>query len=256
MKQTKKDITKTEFLFESDAEKVVLRQAEKELKPKLYKKIIENFIFIAALITITFTGILLYKNTLINRINAKIVKQGNQLPTEKINEYSKNLKIVNEDFNKYTLLVNNSNPLNLNVLKQYNYVKVTDNLYDGIKLEEETYKAYLKLKENLNQRGYYINIKSGFYKSNENNITSEHYTGLSFDYIISDNKGSYESNYESDAFSYLENTAHLYGFIIRYPKNKEKVTGYNYAPEHLRYVGVDTAKYLKKNALTLEEYYN
>ena len=132
MKQTKKDITKTEFLFESDAEKVVLRQAEKELKPKLYKKIIENFIFIAALITITFTGILLYKNTLINRINAKIVKQGNQLPTEKINEYSKSLKIVNEDFNKYTLLVNNSNPLYFNVLKQYNYVKVTDNLYDGI----------------------------------------------------------------------------------------------------------------------------
>ena len=47
-------------------------------------------------------------------------------------------------------------------------------------------------------------------------------------------------------------------FVAQYygAKNKEKVTGYNYTPEHLRYVGVVLAKYLKKNNLTLEEYYS
>ena len=147
----------------------------------------------------------------------------------------------------------------------------------GILLEEETYNNYLKLKENLLQRGYYININSGYRTFNESkNIynsyaiekgesyaekyvakpgTSEHNTGLAFDFSISNKKNSYKTNYDSDEYFYLENIAYLYGFIIRYPKGKEKITGYSYEPWHLRYVGKELAKYLKKNNLTLEEYY-
>ena len=48
--------------------------------------------------------------------------------------------------------------------------------------------------------------------------------------------------------------AHRYGFIVRYPKGKEKVTGYRWEPWHLRYVGTGTATHLKKTGLTLDEY--
>lgn len=47
-----------------------------------------------------------------------------------------------------------------------------------------------------------------------------------------------------------------YGFILRYPKGKEDITGYDYEPWHLRYVGVDAAKEIMDNGITLEEYIN
>ena len=64
-----------------------------------------------------------------------------------------------------------------------------------------------------------------------------------------------KNNYDSEEYLYLKNIAYLYGFIIRYPKDKDRVTGYYYKPDHLRFVGKDVAKYLTKNNLTLEEYY-
>ena len=42
---------------------------------------------------------------------------------------------------------------------------------------------------------------------------------------------------------------------MRYPKNKEQITGYAYEPWHIRYVGKDLAKELKKRKICLEEYY-
>ena len=124
---------------------------------------------------------------------------------------------------------------------------------------------------------YYINIISGYRTFNESQKiynsyaksmgegyaekyvakpgTSEHNAGIAFDFIISSNKSSLKTNYDSDEYFYLENIAYLYGFIIRYPKDKEQITGYSYEPWHLRYVGENLAKYLKKNNLTLEEYY-
>ena len=48
---------------------------------------------------------------------------------------------------------------------------------------------------------------------------------------------------------------YLYGFIMRYPKNKEYITGYSYEPWHYRYVGVDIATYIYENNITLEEYH-
>ncbi len=46
-----------------------------------------------------------------------------------------------------------------------------------------------------------------------------------------------------------------YGFILRYPKDKEYLTGYKYEPWHYRYVGKDAAKYIYENNITYEEYY-
>ena len=45
-----------------------------------------------------------------------------------------------------------------------------------------------------------------------------------------------------------------YGFILRYPKDKQDVTGIIFEPWHFRYVGVEIATYIMQNGLTLEEY--
>ena len=273
---------KTEFLFESDAEKVVLKEAEEKLKPKKYKYIIRNFVILSLLIMGIFFGLTYYMDNTIDKINASVVKQKSisidTYDKELLNKYSKDLITFDINYNKkYEVLVNKANPMNEENVSSYNLVKVENNYYDNIKLEEETYKNYLKLKDTLAKKGYYINIKNGFrsfndsiiiYKSYANKygekyakkyITnkgeSEHNTGLAFDYMLSSDEKILDEGYDKEKFNYLESIAHLYGFIIRYPKDKENITGYSYEPWHLRYVGQNASKYIKKNNLTLEEYY-
>lgn len=78
---------------------------------------------------------------------------------------------------------------------------------------------------------------------------SEHQTGLAIDVNSIDD--SFAGTPEA---IWLENHAHEYGFIIRYPKGKEHITGYKYEPWHLRYLGKDTATTVYNSGLTLEEY--
>lgn len=84
---------------------------------------------------------------------------------------------------------------------------------------------------------------------------SEHQTGLAMDI------SSASMNYElTEAFDrtkegkWLAKHAQEYGFIIRYPKGKEKITGYQYEPWHIRYIGNPFALCLTRYKLTLEEY--
>jgi len=53
---------------------------------------------------------------------------------------------------------------------------------------------------------------------------------------------------------WLYANAHKYGFILRYHKGKEKITGYMYEPWHYRYVGSDVSSKVKASGKTLEEY--
>lgn len=81
---------------------------------------------------------------------------------------------------------------------------------------------------------------------------SEHQTGLAFDLnTINDN---FITTPEG---KWINTQAYLYGFIIRYPKNKETETGYKYEPWHLRYVGQNLATKLYNNGTwqTIEDYY-
>lgn len=87
--------------------------------------------------------------------------------------------------------------------------------------------------------------------------TSEHETGLAIDVSGSDGKCAAEDCFGgTKEANWLEKHAQEYGFIIRYPKGKEKITGYQYEPWHIRYVGVDTAKDMVAKKMTMEEYYN
>ena len=79
--------------------------------------------------------------------------------------------------------------------------------------------------------------------------TSEHNAGLAMDII------SLEQNFENTkAFRWLSENAQNYGFILRYPKDKQDITEIIYEPWHWRYVGVENAKKITANGLCLEEY--
>jgi D-alanyl-D-alanine carboxypeptidase len=87
--------------------------------------------------------------------------------------------------------------------------------------------------------------------------TSEHETGLAIDVSGSDGKCAAEDCFAGTKEAlWLDKHASEYGFIIRYPKGKDAITGYTYEPWHLRYVGKDVAGEIVKKGITLEEYTN
>ncbi len=84
---------------------------------------------------------------------------------------------------------------------------------------------------------------------------SEHQTGLAVDvsspvvqYRLTSELGDTEEG------KWMAEHAHEYGFILRFPKGKEEVTGYQYEPWHLRYVGQPAADEIYEQEITLEEY--
>lgn len=79
---------------------------------------------------------------------------------------------------------------------------------------------------------------------------SEHQTGLAFDVIGTDGQLVEDSN----AAQWLLEHAPDYGFVVRYPRGKESITGYMHEEWHLRYIGKE-AKDVAASGLTLEEYY-
>lgn len=136
----------------------------------------------------------------------------------------------------------------------------------------EVMTAFKKMQSDMAGQGLNIYISSGFRSyQTQNNIYnryvkqdgkaeadrysarpghSEHQTGLCFDLNSIDN--SFDNTPES---LWLQKHAQEYGFIIRYPKGKEDVTGYMYESWHLRYLGVDLATKVYNSGLCLEEYY-
>jgi D-alanyl-D-alanine carboxypeptidase len=85
--------------------------------------------------------------------------------------------------------------------------------------------------------------------------TSEHETGLAIDVSGSDGKCAAADCFaDTKEAAWLKKYAHEYGFIIRYPEGKEEITGYQYEPWHIRYVGKDTAAKITESGETLEEY--
>ena len=84
-----------------------------------------------------------------------------------------------------------------------------------------------------------------------NTSFSEHQTGLAFDI------GSRNSNVfvNSKEYLWMLDNAYKYGFILRFPKKYEAITGFRNEPWHFRYVGTKISKYIWEKDITLEEYY-
>lgn len=179
--------------------------------------------------------------------------------------------------NKYLILVNPSHPLADESL--FNILKYDSKYAPDRYLEEKSIIAFDKLKAFVKEKGYIIDLESG-YRSKElqQNIWdetlekyglehtqkyvavpgySEHQSGLAADFLLYENGNWYE-DLKMDGHPFLKlvkDNCYKFGFIIRYPKGKEAITGYNYEPWHLRYIDdIDKAKYIMDNNLCLEEY--
>ena len=137
------------------------------------------------------------------------------------------------------ILVNKENKIKDSFYKYLELVEIDNNL----KVEKETYENYLKLKEYLKENNIEISINKAYIDREIEE--SEFNTALALSIEI-------DSNYYNE----LHNILHKFGFILRYPKGKENITGYEYNPTHIRYVGNVISKIIYENSWTLEEYLN
>ena len=86
--------------------------------------------------------------------------------------------------------------------------------------------------------------------------TSEHQTGLALDVCLIDSPCELTGDFgKTPAGKWIASHAHEYGFIVRYLKDKKDITGYEYEPWHLRYVGIELATELHQDNQTMEEFF-
>ncbi|WP_136608048.1 M15 family metallopeptidase [Paenibacillus dokdonensis] len=128
---------------------------------------------------------------------------------------------------------------------------------DGIELRAVSgYRSYKRQKSIYENN---VKTKGEEYASRVSAVpgTSEHQTGLTIDVSSPSVKNELEENFgDSAEGQWLAAHAADYGFVIRYPKGEEDVTGYVYEPWHIRYIGTDLAQDVAKSGMTLEEYFD
>lgn len=84
--------------------------------------------------------------------------------------------------------------------------------------------------------------------------TSEHELGLALDIVSKENQRLEQAQEDTKEQQWLMAHCYDYGFILRYPKDKEEITGISYEPWHYRYVGKAAAQEIKAQGVCLEEY--
>lgn len=132
--------------------------------------------------------------------------------------------------------------------------------YDGRKQGHTLYalSAYRSYRTQQSLYTYWVNARGTAYASMyvARAGYSEHQTGLAVDMTSQRMQLGLAASFDQTPEGrWMLANAHRYGFIIRYPKGKEAVTGYNYEPWHLRYVGVKEATTMKQNNWTFEEWW-
>jgi len=188
-------------------------------------------------------------------------------------DYYKNTKLATNLYtpkvlvNKYHYLEENYVPKNLKELYE-GYSK------PGMYLVEEAATAYQRMAKDMKEEGLNIRVISSYRSYNyQRNLYekyekvdgkkgadkysarpgySEHQTGLVID--IDNEVLPYEEFGQTEEFKWMQTHAYQYGFILRYPKGKELITGYNYEAWHYRYVGIKTATDIQKHNITFDEY--
>ncbi len=145
--------------------------------------------------------------------------------------------------NKASKEVNDAYVLMAKEAKKDNIILLVNSSYRTYERQEEIYKEFYYSK-GISYADKYA-ARAGY---------SEHQTGLALD-IFTSGRSTTSDFDQSEAFKWLTNNAHKYGFILRYPKDKEYLTGYSYESWHYRYLGVDTATKVYNSGLTYDEYY-
>jgi len=192
--------------------------------------------------------------------------------------YYTNIKNVDEDagifilVNKYNALSSTYIPKNLVELPA-NY-KCTDN--SSVSLVKEAADAFINLSDAAKNDGFTIIGHSGYrsYRRQEEIYNwyltqdpkevvdtysarpghSEHQTGLALD--VETKTVKYYDLGSTQEYIWLKNNAYKYGFIIHYTEENEFITGYDNEEWHIRYVGIEAAKYIYENNISIDEYIN
>lgn len=145
-------------------------------------------------------------------------------------------------------------------------------------LQRECAEALVELCDAARQAGHELYLKSAYrsyYKQAvmyENRVkkygyddgwvtkpgASDHQTGLGCDVVPKNwtDRGMNEDMAKEEECQWMAEHCAQFGFILRYPEDKEDITEINYEPWHLRYVGVEAATYIMDNGLCLEEFYD
>ncbi len=146
---------------------------------------------------------------------------------------------------------------------------------DNQKLNKEAYEAFKNLADAAKEEGHTILIVSSYrshqrqdevwkdYKASfgikkaDNYAaragSSEHETGIAID--VADYNDKNDKFDETESYKWMLENSYKYGYILRYPKNKENITGYAYEAWHYRYLGVDLATKVHNEGITFDEYY-
>ena len=176
----------------------------------------------------------------------------------------------------YEILVNKDNTLDKTYVP-FDLVDAKSDYKEGILINKKVLDQFELMKDDAKKLDYNIDIMSGYrdyfyqdkiynkllkekglaytFRSIAKPGCSEHQTGLAIDICVYRGDKCYiEHELEDmDETKWLIENCYKYGFILRYPKYKEDMTGYNYEPWHFRYVG-KIAEYLYRNNIILEDY--
>lgn len=190
-------------------------------------------------------------------------------------DYYENMEITDTSKGNI-MLVNKYNALSKDYeVEDLKTISKTYSYGDNKKLNKEAYDAFISLADDAKKEGYTILIVSSYrtyqdqedvwkdYKASFGTKkadayaaragSSEHETGLAID--VADYNDKNDKFEATESFKWMQTNAHKYGYILRYPKDKENITGYSYEAWHYRYVGIDTATKVYNEGITYDEYY-
>lgn len=211
-----------------------------------------------------------YKKSNPEKSNEQIIKDVN-MDLDK--EQYENMKEAT-NLNQINILVNKHNYLNSDYVPE-NLENINSTYaLSNMKMVSEAKEAFEKLskdaaKENLKviamstyrSYKYQVDLYNRYVKTDGKEAAdtysgrpgnSEHQTGLAVDvYNIKETYTNFEKTKE---YNWMQENAYKYGFILRFPKDKENETGYEFESWHYRYVGKVVAKYIKENNISFEEY--
>lgn len=176
----------------------------------------------------------------------------------------------------FGFLVNKYHTLNESYeVSELTTISKTYSYGDNQKLNKEAYEAFKNLADAAKEEGHTILIVSS-YRSHQRQDevwkdykasfgikkadkyaaragSSEHETGIAID--VADYNDKNDKFGETESYKWMLENSYKYGYILRYPENKENITGYAYEAWHYRYLGVDLATKVYNEGITFDEYY-
>ncbi|MDL2220652.1 M15 family metallopeptidase [Eubacteriales bacterium OttesenSCG-928-N14] len=123
---------------------------------------------------------------------------------------------------------------------------IVNSAYRSVAYQRDIYNENYETYEAMRQNGEPLRAMPG--------NMSEHSTGLAVDIFHIDYRQGNQGFADTAAAQWLADNCHKYGFILRYPQDKEEITGVMFEPWHFRYVGVEHATKIMQQGLCLEEY--